>query len=207
MQEATKAIFASNPKKAAGVDGLSFKVWQELWPVIQTKVLALYQASYQLAHTPQSWRVARIITLQKPGKKDYTIPKAFRPISLLPTISKGLEAVIAARLSYLAEEYGLLPKNHFGARPKRSAEQALNVLVERIYEAWRGKRTLSLVSFDVQGAFNGVHSSVLSRRLLHRRVPGQIAAWVEDFCQHRQGSVVVGRYESAVQDIHFAGIP
>jgi hypothetical protein len=30
MQEATKAIFASNLKKAAGVDGLSFKVWQEL---------------------------------------------------------------------------------------------------------------------------------------------------------------------------------
>jgi hypothetical protein len=30
MQEATKAIFASNPKKAAGVDSLSFKVWQEL---------------------------------------------------------------------------------------------------------------------------------------------------------------------------------
>jgi ribonuclease HI len=207
MQEATKAIFASNPKKAAGVDGLSFKVWQELWPAIQTKVLALYQASYELAYTPKAWRVARIITLQKPGKKDYTIPKAFRPISLLPTISKGLEAVIAARLSYLAEEHSLLPKNHFGARPKRSAEQALNVLVERIYEAWRRKRTLSLVSFDVQGAFNGVHSSVLSRRLRQRRVPRQIAAWVEDFCQNRQGSVVVGRYESPVQDIHFAGIP
>jgi hypothetical protein len=103
----------------------------------------------------------------------------------LPTISKGLEAVIAARLSYLAEEYGLLPKNHFRARPKRSAKQALNVLVERIHEAWRGKDTLSLVSFDVQGAFNGVHSSVLSRRLQRRRIPRQIAAWVEDFCQNR----------------------
>jgi hypothetical protein len=56
-------------------------------------------------------------------------------------------------------------KNHFGARPKRSAEQALNVLIERIYEVWRGKRTLSLMSFDVQGAFNGVHSSCYGRRL------------------------------------------
>jgi hypothetical protein len=79
--------------------------------------------------------VVRIITLQKLGKKDYTILKAFRLILLLLTISKGLEAVIAARLSYLAEEYGLLLKNHFRARLKRSTEQALNVLVERIYEA------------------------------------------------------------------------
>jgi predicted transcriptional regulator len=30
IQEATRAIFTSNPKKGAGVDGLTFKVWQEL---------------------------------------------------------------------------------------------------------------------------------------------------------------------------------
>jgi hypothetical protein len=153
--------------------------------VIQTEVLALYQASYQLAYTPKSWRAAKVITLRKPGKPDYTKPKAFRPISLLPTISKGLEAIIAARLSYIAEEHSLLPKNHFGVRPKRSAEQALNILIERIYKAWRGKRTLSLVSFDVQGASNGIHSSVLYRRLVQRRVPVQITVWVEDFCQNR----------------------
>jgi hypothetical protein len=94
----------------------------------------------------------------------------------LLTISKGLEAVIAIRLSYLAEEYGLLLKNYFRARLKRSTKQALNVLVERIYKAWRGKDTLSLVSFDVQGAFNRVYSSVLSRRLQRRGIPRQIAA-------------------------------
>ena len=59
--------------------------------------------------------------------------KAFRLISLLPTISKGLEAVVAARLSYIVEKYSLLPDNHFGVRPRRLAEQSLNVLVERIY--------------------------------------------------------------------------
>jgi hypothetical protein len=110
--------------------------------------------------------VAKITTLQKPDKLDYTKPKAFRPISLLLTISKGLEVVIAVRLSYIAKEYSLLPKNHFGVRPKRLAEQALNVLIERIHKGWRGKRSLSLVSFDVQGAFNSVHSSVLYRRLV-----------------------------------------
>ena len=166
MHKATKAIFASNPKKAASMDGLTFKVWQELWPVVQTRVLALYQASYQLSYIPKSWKVAKIITLQKPGKLDYTKPKAFRPISLLLTISKGLEAVIAARLSYLAEEHSLLLKNHFGARPKCLVKQALVVLVERIYETWRGKRKVLLVSFNVWGVFNSVHSSALYRRLV-----------------------------------------
>jgi len=35
----------------------------------------------------------------------------------------------------MVEKYSLLPDNHFGARPRRSAEQALNVLVEKIYQA------------------------------------------------------------------------
>jgi hypothetical protein len=87
--------------------------------------------------------------LRKPGKPDYTVPKAFRPISLLATISKGLEAVVANRLAYLAERHSLLPDNHFGARKKRSCEQAINVLVERIYEAWRNRKVVSLVTFDV----------------------------------------------------------
>ena len=42
MHEATKAIFTSNPNKVAGIDGLTFKVWQKLWLVVQTRVLALY---------------------------------------------------------------------------------------------------------------------------------------------------------------------
>jgi hypothetical protein len=49
------------------------------------------------------------------------------------------------------ETYGLLPANHFGARKQRSAEQALLLLQERIYASWRGKKVVSLVSFDVKG--------------------------------------------------------
>jgi hypothetical protein len=147
------------------------------------------------------------VTLRKPGKADYTVPKAFRPISLLPTISKGLEAVVAARLLNITETYNLLPANHFGARPRRSAEQALNVLVERIYQAWRGGKILTLVSFDVKGAFNGVHSKVLEHRLAARRVPRPLVDWIGDFCTGRYAQIIVGRYESEVVEVEYLGIP
>jgi hypothetical protein len=74
---------------------------------------------------PQSWRTAKIVILRNPGKPDYTVPKAYRPISLLPTISKILEKIVARRLSFLAETYDLLPANYFGGGPKRSSEQAV----------------------------------------------------------------------------------
>jgi hypothetical protein len=71
----------------------------------------------------------------KPNKDDYSQAKAWRPISLLSTLGKLLEAVVAERISFVVETYGLLPANHFGARKQRSAEQALLLLQERIYTA------------------------------------------------------------------------
>jgi ribonuclease HI len=114
---------------------------------------------------------------------------------------------VAARLSFITETHNLLPSNHFGARPRRSAEQALNVLVEKIYQAWRQGRVLSLVSFDVQGAFNGVHSDILERRLAARRVPTPAVKWIRDFCDDRNAQVTVGGFESVVSPIEYAGIP
>jgi hypothetical protein len=205
--EVERAIFKSNPDKASGPDEISFRVWRELWPVLSNHLLCIYSASLDLRHLPEQWKTARIVTLRKPGKADYTVPKAFRPISLLPTISKGLEAVVAARLSYITEKHSLLPINHFGARPRRSAEQALNVLVERIYQAWRGGKILTLVSFDVKGAFNGVHSKVLKDRVAARRVPESVVEWIGNFCSKRRAQVVVGGYESDAAEIEYAGIP
>jgi hypothetical protein len=183
--EVERAISKSNPDKAPGLDETSFRVWRELWPVVCDHVLWLYNTSSELQHTPRQWKTARIVTLRKPGKSDLTIPKEFLPISLLPTISKGLEAAIAARPSFITETYSLLPSNHFGARPRRSAEQALNVLFEKIYQAWRQGKVLSLVSFDVRGAFNGVHSDVLERRLAARQIRSLAVRWIRNVYDSR----------------------
>ncbi len=53
----------------------------------------------------------------------------------LPTRNpkKDLESVIAKRISYVVEIYGLLSTNHFSARKQRLAEQALLLLQEEIY--------------------------------------------------------------------------
>jgi hypothetical protein len=59
----------------------------------------------------------------------------------------------------------------------------------------------------VKGAFNGVHTSVLTQRLAERRVPKPIVEWIGDFVSNRHAQVTVGRYESEVSGIEYAGIP
>jgi hypothetical protein len=72
---------------------------------------------------------------------------------------------------YAVKTYRLLLDNHFGARKLRSTEQALLVLQEQVYKAWRSGKVLSLISFDVKGAYNGVYKERLLQRLQARGIP------------------------------------
>ena len=107
----------------------------------------------------------------------------------------------------MVETFGLLPTNHFGARKKRSTEQALVLLQEHIYNAWRARKVLSLVSFDVKGAYNGVCRERLVQRLIARGIPLQLTRWIDAFCFTRTASILVNGHESQTQLLPQARLP
>ncbi|KAB2568601.1 putative RNA-directed DNA polymerase from transposon BS [Lasiodiplodia theobromae] len=206
VEEVKEAIFRASPFKAPGPDGIPVVVWRELWPVVGKHIHQLFSESLAQGRLPNQWRIARIVPLRKAGKSA-EVPQGYRPISLLSTLGKALESVVAERISALAEEHSLLPKNHFGGRKQRSTVQALTVLQQRIYDAWREGKVLSLLSFDVKGAYNGVARDVLLHRLRQRRIPEVLIRWVEAFCSNRSASVVVNGKTSRVTDLPQAGLP
>ena len=200
------ALMRMAPWKAPGPDALPVAVWQQVWPTVKLWVVEIFQASLRLGYFPSAWKVAKIVVIPKSGR-DSSLPKSYRPISLLATLGKVLEAVVANRISALVEEHQLLPPNHFGARRRRSCEQALNILIEKIHDAWREGKVLSVVSFDVKGAYNGVDRGVLLRRLRERRIPELLIRWIDSFCSLRRASIVVNMYQSEERAIEHAGLP
>ena len=206
-EEVKRQLFAAKSWKAPGEDGLPTAVWQQVWPVVKDKVIKLFHTSLTTGYIPSQWRNAKIIPLKKPRKKDYTKAKAWRPISLLATLGKVLESVIAERISHAVEFYGLLPTNHMGARKKRSAEQALVLLQEHIFKAWRSRKVLSLVSFDIKGAYNGVHKDRLLQRLQARGIPQAFINWIDAFCSNRTATIQVNGYTSERKALLQPGLP
>lgn len=75
------------------------------------------------------------MVLRKLGKDNYTIPGSYRPIGLLNTMGKIMDAIIVYRLSYVAETCNLLPSTYVGGRKLRSTEHAVHHIIDKIYEA------------------------------------------------------------------------
>jgi len=105
--------------------------------------------------------------LENPESRTTKCPKAYRPIALLSTLAKVLTAIVAEDIGRLAELHQLLPKTHFGGRPGRSNIDAIHYLVQRIKEAWRKGKVVSILFLDVEGAFPNAVTDRLVHNLTH----------------------------------------
>ena len=87
--------------------------------VIQNFVLShleqLHNHTNYFFFVPPQWKVAQIKMIVKPGNPAEDV-KSYRPINLLPILSKVLELLFLNRLTPLIEERSLTPDHQFGFR-------------------------------------------------------------------------------------------
>ena len=177
-QQLERAVGKLAPDKAPGPDEITNRILKKNFSCLQAHLLALTQACLDMGYFPSTFKKTLTIVLRKPNKPDYTKPNAYRPIALECTIGKILESITTELLGYLIETHDLLPANHFGARPQRTTEDAMMVLSENIYRAWKQREIFTVVFMDVAGAFNNVHHSRLIHNMKQRRIPPRIVMLV-----------------------------
>lgn len=141
------------------------------------------QTSIDLGYFSEAFKTITTVIIRKPGKSDYIKAKAYRPIALESALGKILESIMTEVLGYLIEEYELLPKQHYGGRPGRSAEDAMIIFSENIYKAWKEKKIFTAIFMDVADAFNNVHHQRLLDNLQKHHISKIIADWIRSFFQ------------------------
>ncbi|KAJ7177337.1 hypothetical protein C8R43DRAFT_872497, partial [Mycena crocata] len=131
FQEATDGeidavIKSSSPWKAPDTRGVQMGHVQRGYPVLRPWILAIYKASLRMGAEPRPFKSNVATPVHKPGKKDKTSPKAWRPVENYENIlAKPLERLVADCLSYEAESLGFLDKAQYGGRPNHSTVQAV----------------------------------------------------------------------------------
>ena len=69
--------------------------------------------------------MAEIILIPKPGKRLEEV-SSYRPISLLPVLSKMIEKLILNRLKPILEAENIIPDHQFGFREKHSTIEQIH---------------------------------------------------------------------------------
>lgn len=93
------------------------------------------------------------MVIRKPGKDDYTQPKAYHSISLLSCMGNVVEQVVAELLSDEVEQRGQLCDRGFGSRRGQSSIDVAALMVDRAHEAWTNGHITGVLLMDVKAAF------------------------------------------------------
>lgn len=117
-----------------------------------------------------------------------------------------MEAIIANRLTYMADTYQLLPSRHTGGRKLASTEHAMHFLLQRIHQAWAEGEVASLLLLDVSGAYDNVSRERLLHNLRKRQICPRIIAWVASFLSGRSTTLKLQEYTAPSAPIQ-TGIP
>lgn len=183
--------------KAPGPDGITQDIITHAYAAIPEIFLKSYRLFIDSGYHPMCWRQATGAVLAKDGKLDYTVPKAYRIITLLNSLGKVSERILAQRLNYLAETTNLLDPSQIGGRLMKSAIDAALLLRNEVEtnKAWKLKVTSLFV--DVKGAYDHVARQRLFKILLDLRLPPALISWIASFLDHRMLRVA---FDNQIQD-------
>jgi len=115
----------------------------------------LFNHLLRLGHFPTNWKTAKVIPIPKPNKP-HTDPNSYRPISLLSTLGKLFERIIAARLTSFVQQHQLIPYFQFGFRRKHSTVAQLARITDYITNGFNLHKHTGMLLLDIEKAHDTV---------------------------------------------------
>ena len=170
-------IDKTSAHKAPGNDGIPNIVLKRCVPLIAPILLTCLHAILRLQYFPQWWREWTTVVIRKPGREDYTIPKAYQPIALYCTMGKIISGVMTDVMVHITVRHSLLPSKHFGGLPGKTTTDSLLYLVHRIKAAWRKRKVVTMVFLDIANAFPNVVTECLLRNMQRLGYPSEIVSF------------------------------
>lgn len=162
-KEIMTIIRKTKGKKAPGLDGIQNIVLKHLPKKALVQLNYIINACLRQSYFPKAWKTAKILPIPKPGK-DHKRYENYRPISLLPTLSKVLESIILNRLKEHETIYKQIISEQFGFRAKHNTVQQLARLTDFITTNFNLNKSVGALFLDMEKAFDTVwHKGLISK--------------------------------------------
>ena len=202
--EVWNSLNSMKPKFSCGPDNLPFSIFVKFSRVLSAPLTFLFNLSLDNGIFPASLKDAKVIPIFKKGDKE--LATNYRPISLLNSVSKIFEKVIAARMKDFLDKFNILYDFQFGFRAKHSTSLALMEVLDSCYRKLDEGYLVAGVFFDLQKAFDSVNHSILAEKLCHYGFRGKLLTWLKSYLSNRSQFTLVNNTQSDMLPVTY-GVP
>ena len=173
-------------------------------PYIKNPLSVICNKSITEGVFPKNMKIAKLIPLYKAG--DRANPDNYRPISLLPVMSKILESVVHEQLQNFMTSNTHYCKTQFGFRKKSSTINACQRFMSDVLHAVDSDSYVLSVFIDLRKAFDTLSRPVLVNKLHKYNLDELCLQWIDDYLKDRLMYTSVDNVKSFVKICNM-GIP
>jgi len=202
--EVRKLMQNVDVSKACGHDGVGNKIIKICAEGIYKSFTDFINLSFKKVSYPMEWKRANVIPLYK--KDNRSSITNYRPVSLLPSLSKICEKVVFLRLYSYLNGIDFFYKFQSGFRLGDSTVNQLIHLVHNVYQSLDNGSEVRIVFLDISKAFDKVWHKGLVCKLEAVGIKGNLLQWIKSYLQGREQRVVIEGHCSEWKEIS-AGVP
>ncbi|CAH1245976.1 ANTXR1 [Branchiostoma lanceolatum] len=180
----TQELLALKSDKATGLDQLNNRLLKSAAQEIAPSLTTIINASIQTSEFPEDWKKARLSPIHKAGDRD--APNNYRPISILPAVSKILERAVHTQLYDYMTTNNILSEVQSGFRPGHSTQTAVHLLTERWYKAMNEGELTGAVFIDLSKAFDTLDHTILLQKMSRYGIQGHALDWFQSYLTGRK---------------------
>ena len=189
---------------STGWDNIPTNVIKAVSGTIVAPLTQLINKSLQQGIFPDALKIAKISPIYK--SKSKTDIKNYRPISVLPVISKVFEKVFYARLYTHFISNNLLSQYQYGFQALRNTEHALLKFTGDVVDGFDSGKPTVATFMDLSKAFDCVNHEILIAKLQHYGVSSIDKTWIKSYLFDRKHLVSWNKQSSSVSTLNI-GVP
>ena len=202
--ELINSIKKLDATQATGLDGISAKILKLSANVIAPSLVSIINISILNGQFPDILKEAKIFPVHKGGVK--SDPSNYRPISILPIISKLIEKHVTKHMFGFLNKHKVLHKAQSGFRKKHSCNTALINLLDKWMKSIDAGDVVGAIFFDLRKAFDVVNHDILLQKLQHYKFDTQSLNWIKSYLSNRIQYIVHKNMKSTPQMVK-SGVP
>ena len=199
-----KAMAKMKIKKSFGNDNISGYFLKIAFAVISSSLLKIFNVSIETNTFPDAWKIARVTPIYKEGEKSEK--SNYRPISVLPVISRLSEKLIYDQLYQYMNGSGLLSQDQSGLRALHSTITCLLKCTDDWFNGIDKGILTGMIFINLKKAFDTVDHEILCKKLAHYGVLGRELSWFKSYLANRRQYCRVNGVDSNMENIE-VGVP